>query len=117
MLGAFFGVYLFGTNKSCFLFFFAECERFVRSQKRGQKLVVFFWAKPKTQSKNIATIGTIVTINFMVAINHSFLIASAGEMRVTKYDGPTSIRIDATARPILISNHAGNDSCTGTWST
>ena len=109
-----------------FPFFFAECERFGQSQKRGQELVVFFRRSQKrgykvqclkAQSKNIATIGTIVTINSMVAINHSFLIASAGDMRVTKYDGPTSIRIDATARPILISNHAGNDSCTGTWST
>jgi hypothetical protein len=93
----FFGVYLFGTNKSCFLFFFAECERFGQSQKRGQKATEFLKQSQKR--------------------GHSFLIASAGDMRVTKYDGPTSIRIDATARPILISNHAENDSCTGTWST
>ena len=48
---------------------------------------------------------------------HSLRIASAGDMRVTKYEGPTSIIIEAMASPILISNQAENERYTGTWST
>jgi hypothetical protein len=50
----FFGVYLFGTNKSCFLFFFAECERFGRSQKRGQKATAFLKRSQKRSQELVA---------------------------------------------------------------
>ena len=49
--------------------------------------------------------------------DYSLRMASAGDMRVTKYEGPTSIRIEAMARQMLIRSHAERERCTGTWST
>ena len=54
---------------------------------------------------------------FGVGMGYSLRMASAGDMRVTKYEGPTSIRIEAMARQMLIRSHAERERCTGTWST
>ena len=49
--------------------------------------------------------------------SYSLRIASAGDMRVTKYDGPTSISIEAIARHMLRSRKVVIVIYTGTWST